>query len=317
MPISRPPRAVFFFCADPALDPVASRVFDASREIFPLAETDDEVDGMPVLLHRDEAGREFAYVRTADVLSHAYERYLPVLGERFADFDVAMVVNWHEGANAPDAILMAHTTADVASGSFGPADPRLTTAMLRALERERTRAGLDGYTTVTEATHWSGIPHGSPPELIARYPVPVLDVEIGSTPERWGDPAAVEVVARAIASVFDEVDEGAASLLCVGGVHFEPSFRDAVLSPDRPHRLAVSHILANQWLGAGYDGAEGAAKLDACVRSIAGGVDAVVFHDNVKGPVKAAARELAERLGVPSFKHRRLRQPEPLDLRPA
>ena len=311
----RPPRAVFFFCADLARDPVAARVFEASSRLLPLRETGEEVDGFAVLAHRDEAGRDFVYVRTADVLSHDYPRYLPVMNERFAGFDLALVVNWHEGANAPESILMAHTTGDVSSGRFGAADPALATGVLRALERSRLEMGLEGYRTVTEATHWSGIPHGHAPDLLTRYPVPLLDVEIGSSPASWADPAAVEALARALPRVFDEAPRGLPSLLCVGGIHFEPSFRDAVLGEARPHEVAVSHILANQWLASGgYDGAEGAEKLDACVRSIAGGVSAVVFHDNLKGPVKAAVRALGERLGVPVFNHRRLRHPEPLPL---
>lgn len=309
----RPERAVLFFCADAALDPVAHRVFDASRRLLPLAEAGGEVDGMPVLVHRDRAGRELVYVRTTDVLSHDYPRYLPLLAERFADFDVAMVVNWHEGANAPDRIFMAHTTGDVTSGIFGPADAALTTATLRAIERTRAEAGLDEYRTVTEATHWSGIVQGHAPELLAHYPVPVLDVEIGSTPESWADPRAVEVLARALPRVFDEVDRSRTSVLFVGGIHFEPSIRDALLGGACRSDLAVSHILANHWLAAGgYDQPQGEEKLEAGIRSIAGGVDAICFHDSLKGAMKERVRAVAARLGVLAFNHRRLRDPAPL-----
>lgn len=306
-------RAVLFFCADLERDPVAARVFEASTRLLDLRETGEEVDGFPVLAHRDGDGREFAYVRTADVLSHDYPRYLPVLTGRCVEYDLALLVNWHEGANAPERILMAHTTGDVPSATFGAADPGLTLGVLRALERSRAGAGLDHYRTVTEATHWSGVPYGHPPALLAEYPVPLLDVEIGSSPASWADPAAVETLARALPRVFDAAEGPRASLLCLGGIHFEPAFRDAVLGEARPHRVAVSHILANQWLAAGgYEGEEGVEKLARCAATIAGGVDAVVFHDNLKGPLKAAARALGERLGVPAFQHRRLRQPEPL-----
>jgi len=308
-----PQRAVLFFCADLARDPVAARVFEASTRLLELRETGDAVDGFPVLAHRDAAGRELVYVRTAEVLSHDYPRYLPTLNERFADFDLALLVNWHEGANAPESILMAHTTGDVPSGTFGAADPALTMGVLRALERARRDAGLDHYRTVTEATHWSGAQLGHPPELLARYPVPLLDVEIGSSPASWADPAAVEALARALPLVFDGADEPCTSLLCVGGIHFEPSFREAALGEARPHPAGVSHILANQWLvSGGYGAAEGVDKLAACAASVAGGVDALVVHDNLKGPLKATVRALGDRLGVPVFNHKRLRQPEPL-----
>lgn len=309
-------RAVLFFCTDLTIDPVAGRVFDTARRLLPLTEAGGEVDGMPVLAHRDHAGREFVLVRTADVLSHDYPRYLPVLNERFADFDVALVVNWHAGANAPDRIFMAHTTGDVASGEYGAADPALTTSVLRAIERTRAEAGLDDYRTVTEATHWSGVVHGHAPELLTRYPVPVLDVEIGSSPESWADPRAVEVLARALPRIFDEADAPRGSVLFVGGVHFEPAIRDAVLGDAARGDVAVSHILASHWLLAGgYDQSGGAEKLEACCRSIRGGVDAIVFHDSLKGGVKASVRAAAERLGIESFNHRRLRSPEPLPRR--
>lgn len=308
-------RAVLFFCADPAKDPVASHVFEASRRLFPLAEAGGEVEGFPVLAHRDAAGREFVYVRTAEVLSHDYPRYLPALAERFSGFDLGCVVNWHEGANAPDAIFMAHTTGDVVSGEYGPADPALTTAMLRAIERTRAEAGLDGYRTVTEATHWSGVVYGHASELLTRYAVPLLDVEIGSGPACWGDPAAAEVLARALVRVFDDEPRGA-SVLYVGGVHFEPSLRDAAVGDAARDDVLVSHVIASHWLAAGgYGEPGGVDKLEACARSIAGGVDAVVFHDSLKGPQKAAVRALAERLGVEAVNHRRLRGPEPLPRR--
>lgn len=309
-------RAVLFFCADPAKDPVASHVFEASRRLFPLAGAGGEVDGFPVLESRDPAGREFVYVRTAEVLSHDYPRYLPALTERFSGFDVGFVVNWHEGANAPDGIIMAHTTGDVVSGEYGPADPALTTATLRALERARAGAGLERFRTVSEATHWSGVVYGHAPALLTRYRVPLLDVEIGSTPACWGDPEAAEVLARALPRVFDEAAAAparGASLLFVGGLHFEPSIRDAAVGSAARADAAVSHILAGQWLAAGgYGEPGGADKLEACARSIAGGVDAIVFHDSLKGPLKATVRAVAERLGVEAVNHRRLRSPDPL-----
>lgn len=308
-------RAVLFFCADPARDPVASHVFEASRRHLPLAETGSQVDGMPVLAYRDGAGREFVYVRTADVLSHDYPRYLPLLTTRFSGFDIGLVVNWHEGANAPDGIFMAHTTGDVVSGCYGPADPGLTTSVLRTIERVRLEAGLDRYRTVTEATHWSGVVHGHAPELLTQYDVPLLDVEIGSTPASWADPDAVDVLARALPRIFDAEAPRGSSVLYVGGVHFEPSIRAAVLD-EGAGPIAVSHILANHWLMAGgYEQPGGEEKLEACCRTILGGVDALVYHDSLKGPVKSRVRAVAERLGIESFNHRRLRDPEPLSIR--
>mgnify|MGYP003577062915 CR=1 FL=1 len=113
--------------------------------------------------------------------------------------------------------------------------------------------------------------------------------------------------------IFDEEGPRGASVLFVGGMHFEPGIREPLLGEGRRDDLEVSHVLANQWLAAGdYGGPGSVEKLEAYRRSIPGGVDAVVFHDNLKGPLKAAVRALAERLGVEAFNHRRLRASEPL-----
>src|SRR5688572_7867415 len=265
-------KTLYLFCNDPHKDPVAHRVFAATEDFLHLRAAGFEVDGWPVLLHEDGEGHSYFYVRTAEVVSHDYRRYLPVLLSRFADFDQAGLVNWHEGANAPDAVFTVHTTGDVASGRFGAADPRLMRNLCLAIERNRQKLGPASFTTALEATHWSGVPHGGSPKWIVEYPVPLLDIEIGSSPACWSNPAAAQVVARSLVEVFAAHGEPPPrSLLCVGGVHVEPAFRAALFGcrPERP--LAVSHILPNHWLD-GYDSEEGAVKLDACVASILGGI---------------------------------------------
>jgi D-tyrosyl-tRNA(Tyr) deacylase len=312
---SEPRSAVFFFCMDRGKDPVAAAVFAASARRLELAETGAVVDGHPVLRHRDAAGDVFDYVRTDQVVSHAYPRYLPLLRERFAGHDFAALVNWHEGMNAPDGILCAHTTGDVPSGTFGAADPGLFRNLIRGLEQSRAELGLARFRTLTEATHWSGVPHGGAPELIPSYPVPLVDVEIGSAPESWSDPAAAEAVARALPRVFAPEPPELRSLLCVGGVHFESAFTAAVLDAGGGPPLAVSHILPNQWVASGgYEGPAGLAKLAAAAASIRGGVHGVVFHDNLKGTLKDQLRGLALGLQVPAFQHKKLRRPEALEL---
>jgi hypothetical protein len=54
--------------------------------------------------------------------------------------------------------------------------------------------------------------------------------------------------------------------------------------------------------------------LKACAASIRGGIDGIVFHDNLRGPVKARIRSVADALGIPAFKHQKLRQPNELPL---
>lgn len=297
--------AVYFFCRTDA-DPVAPRVFDVLTKLHAPTPTDVVVDGEPVLEIVDEAGDRFLLVRTADVLSHDYPKYLPVLNEHFGAADMAGVVNWHEGANAPDRVLTVHSTGDVPTGEWGPTEPALMRNLLRALDAERQSAGLDDYAVVTEATHWSGVPYGGTPDLIAQYPVPTYDIEIGSSPECWSDAAAHEVVARALTQAFAAEEPAPTTVLCAGGVHVETAWSTPVLEG----AYAVGHHLPNQWLVSGeYDQPSADAKLDACVASIRGGVQLIAVHDKLKATYKEPFRRLAERLGVQVVKHQALRRP--------
>jgi D-tyrosyl-tRNA(Tyr) deacylase len=294
-------RAVYFFCRNRDVDPAAMNVFDVLVKLHAPTEVGITVDDEPVLA----VGDDVLLVRTEDVLSHDYPRYLPMLNEHFGDADVAGVVNWHEGANAPDRVLTVHSTGDVPTGVWGPTDPLLWRNLLRALEDERGRAGLD-FAVVTEATHWSGVPYGGSVDLIPQYPVPTYDIEIGSSPEAWADPVAHEVVARALTRVFEGHDEGVVTVLCAGGVHVETAWSTPVL--DGPY--AVAHHLPNQWLvSGGYDQESADAKLDACVASVRGGVGLIACHDKLKATYKEPFRRLAERLGVEVAKHQALRRP--------
>lgn len=297
--------AAYFFCRTDT-DPVASRVFDVLVKLHGPTETDVVVDGEPVLEAGDEAGNRFLLVRTEDVLSHDYPRYLPTLNEHFADVDFAGVVNWHEGANAPDRVLTVHSTGDVPAGRWSPAAPALMRNLMRALDAERRAAGLDDYAVVTEATHWSGVPYGGSVDLIARYGVPTYDIEIGSSPECWTDPAAHEVVARGLTQVFADAGDAPQTVLCAGGVHVETAWSTPVL--EGPY--AVAHHLPNQWLVTGkYDEPSADDKLDWCVKSVKGGIDMIAVHDKLKATYKEPFRRLGERFGVPVVKHQALRRP--------
>ena len=310
-------KAVYFFCRDLHEDPVAPHVFASTVELFAPRDAVFIVDHDPVLVSEGSDDDSFFYVRTEVVMSHEFKRYLPVLNEHFSDFDFAGLVNWHGGKNAPDEIFTVHSTGDVSTGNYGPAHPVYMRNLLLALEANRKSTPLETFRTITEATHWSGIPFGGQPDLIPQYRVPLVDVEIGSTPSSWSNPHAARTVALSLPQVFNgaEVNGRLRSLLCAGGVHLEPSFAAAVTnsSDDRP--LAVSHILPSHWLESGkYDTESAAAKVESCVSSIAGGIHAIALHDDLKGRFKAPFRALAERMGIPVFKHRALRQPQDLPL---
>jgi D-aminoacyl-tRNA deacylase len=308
-------RAVYFFCCDMAIDPVARRVFDASTRLITLETLPLTVDGYPVRYFEDVQGHQYVYVRTSDVVSHDYPRYLPVLNEYFAEFDFAGVINWHAGQNAPDRILTVHTTGDVVSGHFGAAHPVYTRNLMLSLEANRRGLELDDFTVTTEATHWSGIVYGGNPELIPCYPVPLVDVEIGSSPTSWSHAVAIEVVAKSLPNVFNKSGDRVRTLLCVGGIHIEPSFAAAVLREDPAYPLAVAHIFANHWIvSGGYGDESGLARFELGARSVLGSIDGIVYHDSIKSPYKNQTRLLGEKLGVPIFKHRALTRPAELPL---
>ncbi len=304
---------VLAFCTDPLKDPVASHVLDRllSSGIPWQDAGGGHVDGHPVLSAIIGETR-CHLLQLEDVLGHDYLRYAPLVNERFGDADAVVVVNWHEGRNAPDRIFTVQTTGDMDSGCFSPVDPALTRALFLCVEAERQRAGLDAYATWMEATHWSGpLYRGQPGRLLSELRPSVIDLEIGSTPEAWSDPAAADVLARALVALCASGwGEAAVSLLCVGGVHFEPGFTQPLRELGATEGLALSHVLPNHWLVAhGYDADGRLPDMLACARSIAGGVDAVVFHDNLKAGFKAQVRALATELGVPALSHRKLRAP--------
>lgn len=308
-------KSAFVFCLDLDRDPVAKHVYDALITEASVVETDDIIDDYPILQVVHDAQDVIHIVRTKDVLSHDYDRYASDINRLFGDHDYIGLVNWHQGANAPNAIFTVQTTGDMETGTFGRVDPKITRSLMRVIDQERVAAGLDRYRTWAEATHWSGVLYEASGTSVSKITPSIIDIEIGSSPEDWSDPAAAKVLARAILRSFDEYDESAQSLLCMGGVHFEAGFSLAVLSEMQAKPLAVSHILPNHWLvSEGYDQPERLEDLKSCVGSIAGGIDAVVFHDKLKSSYKQLARQLALDLGIPSFSHKKLKSPDTLPI---
>jgi len=298
-------KAAYFFCVDGNIDPVAPEVFNHLKDNNDLSETVLKIDGYPVLeYHKND--HYFQFVRLNDVLSHDYAKYLPVLNKYFSNFEVAGVINWHEGTNAPDRILAVHSTGDVASGYFGRSNPMYYKNLICSLELNRIKNKLDDFRVMTEATHWSGIPHNQSPELVTQYDVPVYDIEIGSTQESWSNKTAMKTLSESLFQVFDD-DSEVKSLLCVGGIHFEEAYLAVML--DRENKIAVGHILANQWIVNNYSGQDGLAKLSRCEDSIPGGIQGIIFHDNLKGEYKDLCREMAKKNNIFVGKHKILKNP--------
>lgn len=308
-------KAVFYLAEDEKVDHVSSLVF---KELLLLSEyisTDIIIDGFPVLMKKDEEDNEFYFVRTKRVLCHDYKTYLPSIINHFSDFDIAGIVTWHEGSNAPDKIFTVHTTGDVESGNFGRANPKYMHNILIALERNRIENNLNDYTVTSEATHWSGMIYGeSSPDMIIKYPVPIMDIEIGSDKESWKNPLAVKVLAKSLTEIFTSDGLELKNILCAGGKHFESGFSEEIFTRWDNNTYGISHILPNQWLVTGeYENERGREKLRACLDSIDGGISAIAMHDGLKGAYKEQLRRLGEDLKVPVFKHQKLRKPETID----
>jgi D-tyrosyl-tRNA(Tyr) deacylase len=258
---------------------VASNVFNQLQNNN-FVETKLVIDGFPVLEYNND--NYFSFVRLNDVLSHNYIKYLPVLNQYFRDFDVAGVVNWHEGANAPDRILTVHSTGDVPSGFFGKSNPNYFKNLFCSLEQRRINYRLDNFTVMTEATHWSGIPYKQAPELIIEYDVPIYDIEIGSTLESWNNETAVKILSESLFDVFNENNQ-IKTLLCIGGIHFEEAYSNILLE----NSISIGHILANQWIVENYAGENGLEKINKCIKSIIGGINGIIdlFNNHLNKPV--------------------------------
>ena len=310
-------KAVYFFCTDYERDEVAPRVLDYIKENYDLKSADYKFADRDVYEYTDDIGSLFSFVETDKVLSYDYDLYIPLLNKYFGDYDVAGVVNWHGGKNAPDKILTVHSTGDVVGKVFAPSNPIYLRNLMLAIEENRLKEGLDDFTTMTEATHWTGTIQGQDINLIDKYQVPIFDIEIGSTLESWKNPVAVSILANSLFRVFDNEKYPSLNdikvLLCTGGMHFEDSFSKVILNTEKP--ISIGHVLSAQWMVQGeYDKDENYQYLKKCVDSISMKVDGIVFHDNIKSAYKNQVKKLGEELGVPVFKYKKLKNPKDLPL---
>lgn len=308
-------KAVYFICNNRTWGHVAATVWDILEEESYFQErTGIQFAGQEVMKCA-ENGHEFYFVPTDIALCLDYPRFLPDMNRYFSDFDMSGMVTWHEGANAPENVLTVHSLGDVNSGVYGKANPRFMRNLLRTYEANRVALGLEDYHVATEATHWSGVHdgHGNP-NLLVQFPVPMVDIEVGSDLKSWNDQTACRALARTLTHVFDDDGLRVHNLLCVGGVHFEPNFAEAALKTWGDEAFGVSHIIANQWLVSGeYEGENGFERACACVDAIDGGIEAIVFHDKMKGCYKDLVRKLGQTYQVPIYKHQRLRSPETME----
>ena len=305
-------KAVYFFCTDYERDEVAPRVLDYLKNNYSLKLSNTKFDNRNIYNYIDENNNLFTYVETDKVLSYDYGKYIPILNKLFSDYDVAGVVNWHGGEKAPDKILTVHSTGDVVGGIYAPSHPLYLRNLLVSMEKHRVENNLDDFKVMTEGTHWTGTIRGGDINLIDKYEVPLFDIEIGSTLDSWSNELAVKILATSLQDVFSDEDP-IKVLLCTGGMHFEDTFSNIII--DKDCKISVGHVLPNQWLVQGeYDKDEKYDLLKKCTNSIVGNIDGIVIHDNLKSGYKNQIKKLAEELNVPTFKHKKLRNPKDLPI---
>lgn len=306
-------KAVYYICDDKNWGHVSFLVWDILKEEGYLSPAGFTFDGREVMKYADEKNNEYYFAPSDTAVCLDYPRFLPDMNRHFGDFDMSGMVTWHEGTNAPEKVLTIHTIGDVPSGCYGLANPLYNHNLMCSMEKIRNEIGLEDFRVVTEATHWSGAHDGTgDPRLLLEYNVPMVDIEVGSEEDSWSNKQACRVLARSLVHVFDE-DIRLYNLLCVGGVHFDPNFADAVHTSwnEGKESFGISHIVANQWLVSGeYENEQGDKKLSSCIESIIGGIDGIVFHDKLKGCYKDLVRKLGEKYNVPVIKHQALRAPE-------
>ncbi len=308
-------KAVYYISNNRGWGHVSTMVWDILEEEGYLAEpTGILFSGQEVRRYTD-GKHEYYFVPMDTAVCLDYPRFLPEMNRYFSDCGMSAMVTWHEGQHAPDNVLTVHSLGDMESGVFGKAKPEYMRNLLLAYERNRKELGLEGYHVVTEATHWSGVHDGhGDPSLLVRYPVPMVDIEVGSAPSSWNDATACRALARTLTHVFDDDGKRVHPILCVGGIHFEPSFSSAVFTSWGDEAFGISHILANQWLVSGkYEDESGFQRACGCIEAIDKGVEAIFFHDKLKGCYKDLVRRLGAHYGIPIYKHQKLRTPEEIE----
>ena len=204
-------KVVYYICDRHDWGYVSYLVWDILMEEVNMRPAGFTFDGREVKKYVDDKNNEYYFVPTDIAICKDYPRYLPDMNKYFGDFDMSGMVTWHEGTNAPEKVITLHTIGDVNSGCFGSANPLYNHNIMWAMEELRKDIGLHDFRVVTEATHWSGVHNDEgDPELLLKYPVPMVDIEVGSETESWYNKEACKVLAHSLLHTFDEDINGIA-----------------------------------------------------------------------------------------------------------
>lgn len=293
---------LFIFCSDPNIDPVAPFILKQAIDYYAATPTPLMVGGKNVFQSKVNSHHLY-FAETQRFASEMYPEIADELNMQFSDVDMIGLINWHLGANAPEKIFCAHSTADVPSGIFGATSGALLAATLMAIEAERRAVDLADFRTLFEASHWSGLVYGRSASELMQVKAPVFDIEIGSLPADWAHSGAQQVLVKAIGRIPDFCRSDKPRALYLGGTHFEPSATEIVFQS-----AVIEHHLPNQWLVSGEYNLPGAeAKIIAAAKSCLQPPELIVFHAGLKSAYKECARQAAALLKVPCVSHKQLR----------
>jgi D-aminoacyl-tRNA deacylase len=142
------------------------------------------------------------------------------------DADEVIVASRH-ASEAGRPSLTVHVPGEPERKEFAFASPRAIKSALLELGLARDEFGLPHEVSL-EATH-----HGP-----TKLEVPVTFVEIGSTPDQWGNKKAGEAAARAIMAAATSSPK-CTNAVGFGGLHYAPRHTEVTLRTD----VAVGHIL--------------------------------------------------------------------------
>lgn len=295
---------LFLFCSDSTIDPVASSAYQRVKDLYIVTQT-SFISDRPVLKAEID-NHQFFFAETSQFLSAIYPQIANEINLQFGDVNLIGLVNWHAGANAPEKIFCAHSTADITNAIFGPTSGNLLAATLLAIEAERISAGLTDFQTLFEASHWSGTTYGRPASELLQINTPLIDIEIGSSFDDWTNPRAQEVLIKALGNIPKYYTSEKPRALYIGGTHFEPSATEIVFQ-----HAVIEHHLPNQWLVSGEYNLPGAEmKIIAAAKSCLLIPEIIVYHAGLKSIYKEYARKAADVLGIPCVSHKQLRAPD-------
>lgn len=255
-------------------------------------------------------GIDFHLAELSEVLSHNYERYATTINANFSHFDLGVIINWHQGANAPNAIFCIQTTGDLETGTFSSIRPELSHALYESLSLELKKEKLD-FIPWFEASHWSGtLFRNQNGDMVKDIILPLIDFEIGSSPEDWTNLLAHDVMISSVLNMGKFISDDVVTILGVGGTHFDTSLNSLSAYRMDGKQVVLSHLLANQWL-VSYeynDRITGVERYKKIMNTVSGGIDYVVFKDKLKSDLKNNLKIAAEELGIECISHKAFRK---------